>query len=133
MRSRASVGEGGGHFHRLHALAWPPETSAGVGELSLAEVEELLTVAGAESRVDRCAMRQQGSKMTNHPFPDDRKPAEIMMPLPPAMSRLVAQELRQAAALARTRGDLVGAAKLLARADALCPLGPSAIQIGSRA
>ena len=46
------------------------------------------------------------------------------MPLPPAASRLVAQELRRAAASALAHGNLVRAAKLQARADALCPPSP---------
>lgn len=60
--------------------------------------------------------------MTDRPplTPGDRKPVEVAMPLPPAKSRLMAQELRRAAAAAQARGDLMRASKLQARADALC-------------
>ncbi len=64
--------------------------------------------------------------MSDQPPPNDRKLAEVTMPLPPAESRLVAQELRQAAVAARLYGDLARAEKLEARADALCPPSPSA-------
>ncbi len=65
--------------------------------------------------------------MTDRPLlpPDDRKPVAVTMPLPPAATRLVAQQLRRAAELARTHGDLVRAEKLQARADALCPAPPA--------
>ena len=73
--------------------------------------------------------------MTDRSFPppDDRQQVEVVMPLPPATSRLVAQELRREAGGARTRGDLVGSAKMLARADLLCPPSPPAVRIGTRA
>ena len=71
--------------------------------------------------------------MTDRPFSEDREPVKVTMPLPPATSRLVARQLRREASAARARGDLVQATKLEARADALCPLGPPGVAIGSRA
>ena len=72
--------------------------------------------------------------MTDRPPlpPDDRNPAEVSTPLPPAASRLVAQQMRGAAMAAAARGDLVQAAKLRERADVLCPSTPPAGRTGPR-
>ena len=52
VAERVGPEEGGGHFHRLHALVWPPEASAGVGKHYQVMIETFLTArAKADERL----------------------------------------------------------------------------------